>query len=499
MKLHPECNDNQMVVAYYRYSSSSQNEASIEQHREMVQRWAAAQGLIVVAEYEDAAKTDTNADRPGYQFMRRDLKMIKLAYVAVWKNDRLARDRAELILVKQTIRTAGARLHYIEGISPTDSPDSVLAEGVADAFAEYYSLQLSANIRRGQRHHTERALSNGHKIFGFAVDADKHHIPAPETAPIVAQIFDDYVHGISMQKIPDHLNAHGGRTTRGHKFTPKTLNKLLKNRAYVGDYSFGEHVIDGGMPCLVADEVFEEVQRRFAINKRRGAKTKAELAAQGVDAPEYWLTGRAYCLTCGGPMEGVSGTSKTGKTYRYYYCLNQRKKMCTAKAVRKDETELRVDELVESFLAEPEMLASLAVGLADQYKKTHGHGDEILKAFEARRTDVEVKLANFVKAISQGIFNASTAEAMNALEAQKQQLDAAIQAEHMKATLYEDEASIGAFYKRFAQASIDNPRHASNSSTTSWIRSTSVASRSSSRPTSTTAQAPSSSKNSEKP
>ncbi|WP_455151439.1 recombinase family protein [Schaalia odontolytica] len=216
----------------------------------------------------------------------------------------------------------------------------------------------------------------------------------------MAQIFDDYVHGISMQKIADHLNAQGGRTTRGYKFTPKTLNKLLKNRAYVGEYSFGKHVIDGGMPCLVADEVFEEVQRRFAINKRRGAKTKAELAAQGVDAPDYWLTGRAYCLTCGGPMEGVSGTSKTGKTYRYYYCLNQRKKMCTAKAVRKDETELRVDEIVESFLAEPEMLASLAVDLADHYKKTHGRGDEILKAFEARRTDVEVKLANFVKAIS---------------------------------------------------------------------------------------------------
>lgn len=54
------------------------------------------------------------------------------------------------------------------------------------------------------------------------------------------------------------------------------------------------------------------------------------------------------------------------------------------------------------------MLASLAVDLADHYKKTHGRGDEILKALEARRTDVEVKLANFVKAISQGIFNAST-------------------------------------------------------------------------------------------
>lgn len=75
--------------------------------------------------------------------------------------------------------------------------------------------------------------------------------------------------------------------------------------------TLSDHVIEDGMPRLVADEVFEEVQRRFAINKRRGAKTKAELAAQGEDASDYWLTGRAYCLACGGPMEGVSGTSKT--------------------------------------------------------------------------------------------------------------------------------------------------------------------------------------------
>ena len=112
-------------------------------------------------------------------------------------------------------------------------------------------------------------------------------------------------------------------------------------------------------------------------------------------------------------------------------------------------------EVVASFFADPEMLASLAVDLADHYKKTHGRGDEILKALEARRADVEAKLANFVKAISQGIFNDTTAEAMHSLEEQKRELDAAIRAEHVKTTLYEDEASIGAFYKRFAEATID--------------------------------------------
>ena len=222
-----------MVVAYYRYSSSSQNDASIEQQRQMVHRWAKSQDLVVVNEYEDAAKTGRNANRPGYQLMRRELPKIKPAYVAVWKNDRLARDRAELLSVRQAIKDAGARIHYIEGISPTDAPDSVLMEGVADAFAEYYSAQLAANIRRGQRYNAERALSNGHRIFGFTVDQDKRYIPDPETAPFVEQIFTDYASGVSMQKISDWLNAQGVRTTRGNRFTPKTLNKLLKNRSSV--------------------------------------------------------------------------------------------------------------------------------------------------------------------------------------------------------------------------------------------------------------------------
>ena len=45
-------------------------------------------------------------------------------------------------------------------------------------------------------------------------------------------------------------------------YEPKTLEKLLKNRAYVGEYTYGELVIEDGMPRLVDDLTFEE--RRFA-------------------------------------------------------------------------------------------------------------------------------------------------------------------------------------------------------------------------------------------
>lgn len=88
------------------------------------------------------------------------------------------------------------------------------------------------------------------------------------------------------------------------KFSSKTLNKMLKNRAYLGEYVYGEYVHEDGMPRLVDDETFENVQRRFVINKRLGAKSKAEIDAQGEEAPDYWLTGRMYCRKYGAPMEG---------------------------------------------------------------------------------------------------------------------------------------------------------------------------------------------------
>lgn len=456
MRSRPAFNDNTLAIAYYRYSSAAQNEASIDQQRELAHRWADSRGLTIVREYDDPAKTGTNTNRPGFQQMMREIDEIKPAYLVMWKNDRLGRNVMDVLSAKQAIRAAGCQLHYIEGVSPNeDDPDTFLVELLMDGMAAHYSTSLSRNIKRGVNYNAERALANGRKIFGFQIGADKRYELDPVTAPVVAQMFDDYARGKPMQRIADELNAAGMRTTTGYKFSPKTLNKLLKSRAYVGEYSYAGHVVEGGMPRIVDDATFAEVQKKFALNKRMGAKSKEQLAALGDEAPDYWLTGKMFCALCGERMAGVSGTSKTGRKYRYYYCLAQRKGKCRARSVRKDDIEEQVVSVVEGFLNNSEMLASLAVDMAAHYRQTQTRDQGILEGLEARRKDVEGKLANFVKAIAMGIMNESTAEAMASLEEQKKELDAAIQAENVKVALFEDETSIGAFYRRFAHATMD--------------------------------------------
>ena len=109
--------------------------------------------------------------------------------------------------------------------------------------------------------------------------------------------------------ICNDFNAQGLRTSRDALFGVKTMNKLLQNRAYIGEYKFGDYVIEDGMPAIIDEELFDKVQKMFAANKWGGSQKRAKMK----DIPRNWLTGKLYCGECGTSMCGTSGTSKTGR------------------------------------------------------------------------------------------------------------------------------------------------------------------------------------------
>lgn len=446
-------NDNNLAIAYYRFSSHSQNEASIDQQREQAQAFAGAHGYTIVKEYEDAAMSGTTSDRPHYQLMLSEVGTIKPAVLILWKTDRLGRDRFELADAKRRIRDAGCRICLVAEPTPDDSPESVLMETMMEGMAEFYSRQLSQNIRRGMAYNAEHALYNGHKVWGYGVDDEKHYVVDDAVAPFVVSMFTRYADGEAMQSICDDLNARGLRTSRGALFGVKTMNKLLKNRAYIGEYHHGDITVEGGMPQIVDEELFERAQRRLVENKRNGSRRR--VSAQDGGVPRYWLTGKLFCGECGGSMQGVSGTSKTGAKHYYYYCKEQRAKRCSKKPVRKDWVENVVTDILKGFLDDSENLASIAVDAA-KYYEGHYKGTDYLASLEQQRRDVEKGLANFVRAIEAGIFNEATQRRMAELQERKEALNDAIAAETVRQSLFEDEHSIKAYFDRFLHADFDN-------------------------------------------
>jgi len=71
-----------------------------------------------------------------------------------------------------------------------------------------------------------------------------------------------------MTKIRDWLNEQGMRNTRGQRMTYNSVQHLLKNRRYMGEYAYRDIVVPDGIPAIVPKDLFERVQEKLVKNKK---------------------------------------------------------------------------------------------------------------------------------------------------------------------------------------------------------------------------------------
>ena len=198
--------------------------------------------------------------------------------------------------------------------------------------------------------------------MGYYIDEQQYYQIDPKTAPVVLEMFTRYSEGATMQVLVNLLNSRGMRSIHGGKITLNIMNHLLKNRRYMGEYSYRDVVKEDGIPAIVPKDLFERVQERLAKNKKAPARHKAE--------DDYLLTTKLYCGKCGSFMVGESGTSHTMKVHRYYRCVNtKKKKLCDKKAVKKDWIEDLVVSYTMKAIMNDEVMERLIDTLMELQKK----------------------------------------------------------------------------------------------------------------------------------
>lgn len=417
------------AICYYRYSSDAQRDVSIDQQREAAHEYAKKCGYHIIKEYDDPAYSGTRDDRPEFQLMLYEVEKLRPAYLIIWKTDRLSRDRIDAVMAKKRLRECGVKIIYVaEPIPDDDEEMQTMMEALYEGMAAAFIISHRKNVIRGMTYNAENALYNGVKMLGYVGQVNHKYEIDPATAPTVRRIFKEYIEGTPMQKICDSLNNAGLKTVRGNRFTVNSLRNILVNRAYIGEYKFGETLITDGMPRLIDDEMFQKAQSRLEANKRGGKGAIKKLHPE-IEIEDYWLSGKLYCGLCGGTLQGVSGTGKRGRLYYYYSCLNYRKHTCALRYQRKSLLEKIVLYTLEDLINDP----ALRILVAEKCYAYHQAQNDDSGAYEAsiraQLKDVEGKLANLVKAIEAGIFNSTTAERMNVLENQKSMLNDALLAE----------------------------------------------------------------------
>lgn len=404
------------AVIYARYSSDSQREESIEGQLRECTDYAEQNGMTVVGSYIDRALSAKTADRPEFQHMIKDSAKGLFEIVLVWKLDRFSRDRYDSahykhILKKNGVKVVSAKEHI------SDGPEGIILESMLEGYAEFYSADLSEKIHRGQKENALKGKNNGGGIpLGYLLDKQTQKLMIdPETAPLVMEIFERYSEGTTVRSIVEDFNSRGLTTKRGKPFNMNSFNALLKNRKYIGEYSYQDVVIPGGIPAIVPEDLFYRVQQRMEKNKRAPAMAKAH--------EDFLLTTKLFCGKCERMMVGESGKSHTGAMHYYYKCGNaKRKKGCDKKAVKKDWIERAVVRLtMERVLNEEKIVKIIDALLVMQERE-----DVTVPALRRQLAETEKGIENMLNAIQQGIFTASTKQRLEELEKQREDLSISI-------------------------------------------------------------------------
>ncbi|MDR1067339.1 MAG: recombinase family protein [Clostridiales bacterium] len=432
------------AVIYARYSSSGQREESIEGQLRDCYDFARNKGLNVIGEYIDKALSGKTDKRPDFQRMLRDSERGHFEAVIMWKMDRFARNRYDSAMYKYRLKKNGVRICYAKETIP-EGPEGIILESVMEGYAEYYSENLSQNVKRGYYDSALELKTLGQKVIGYKKAPDGRFEIDEGQAAVVRRIFEEYTAGERAKDIYTRLNNEGHRTSRGGVFNKNSVRRILQNEKYIGVYEYEDIRVEGGIPAIVDIQLFEKVQTMVEKNHVSPSRGRGVM---------FLLTTKLFCGHCGSPMTGDGGTSHTGQSYAYYTCNKRRyEHACDKERAPKDWIErLVVAELVrlvhsDEFINE---VADKVVAFQEREKDRSA-----LNALQSRQKDNEKAITNMIAAMEAGIITPTTKTRLMELESERANIDKGI-ARELIAEPTLDREQIIFFLERFKNGDLED-------------------------------------------
>lgn len=336
------------ALIYLRVSTDRQAQKglSIPAQKERCLQYATVNKFEVNEEmdvYEDKGESARTTNRPD--FLRlwercRNDKAVKA--VIVYDISRLARDRIDFALVKQDLTKRGIRIcSATEGID--DSPSGQMLEGVLSTVAEFFSLQSGEKISGGMRRKAKEGVYPTRAPFGYknvreVISGDKNRawIEVDEKEAIwVEKAFRLYATGdYSLRELTDLLSEQGFPSRTGKKPYVSFIEKMLKNKIYIGWIVWGGiENSDGKHKPIIDRSLFDKAEAIREAHNLGGNRTRKHI---------FILRGIAYCAECGSRWTAGYHTNRHGKKYGLYDCQKAQKAQrvaCGQKSVSLDNLE----------------------------------------------------------------------------------------------------------------------------------------------------------------
>jgi site-specific DNA recombinase len=214
-----------IAVAYLRVSTSDQR---LEQQRDSIERWAASQGVRVVAWCQDVGVSGAASldERPAFLEALAALREHKAGLLIAAKRDRLARDVSTAAAIERLAQEAGARVVTADGLDPSDSPEGQLMRAIVDAMAQYERALIRARTKAAMAAKSARGEVVGQVPFGFERRGRLlvEHLAEQRALSRMAALRSE---GVSNVAIAAKLTAEG-HLPRGQRWHVTSVQRALR-------------------------------------------------------------------------------------------------------------------------------------------------------------------------------------------------------------------------------------------------------------------------------
>jgi site-specific DNA recombinase len=327
------------AVIYARVSSKEQEKEgfSIPAQLKLLKEYAAASSFSIVQQFVDV-ETAKQTGRVAFGEMVAYFKAHpSVRVLLVEKTDRLYRNLKDWV----TVDELEVEIHFPkEGVvlSRNSRSSEKFMHGIKVLMAKNYIDNLSEEVRKGMQEKAEQGIWPTLAPLGYrnvmGADGKKIIEPDPESAPLIARLFESYATAtLSLKEAAEKARAAGlvHRKT-GAPVSVSTVHTTLRSRLYTGEFEWGGNVYQGKHQPLVTHELWERVQG--VLDGRHAKKSRRA-------KHDFAFSGLIACGHCGCSIVGQIKKER----YVYYHCTGY-KGRCDEPYVREEVIEQKFTDLL---------------------------------------------------------------------------------------------------------------------------------------------------------
>jgi DNA invertase Pin-like site-specific DNA recombinase len=282
---------------------------SPQQQRDQIEAYAKAHGMTIDEWFTDLDQSGGHLDRPEFtKALERARDGLTDGVIAA-KLDRLSRSLSGLAQLIKQARKEDWNLVAVDHGLDLKSPNGGLVANILGSVAQWELEQRRAGWDDAQG----RAVARGVHVAsrtptGYLRKENGRLVPDAHAAPVIRELFLRRAGGHGWTALARYLDESQVRGPYGNPtWTPSATQKLVRNRAYLGEARSGKHVNPGAHAPLVSRAEWEAAQGKIAVRSVR----------QG---DGLLLTGLVRCAGCRYLLKADHMKGRNGERLGIYRC-----------------------------------------------------------------------------------------------------------------------------------------------------------------------------------